>query len=122
MAPPTGGREGPLAELLAGLRRPQPDLTGEVRDLRAELVRVSERLAAIEALVEQLVPPAAARRVEPAEAAREATVAVGPFTTIEAVRAFQRRVQALPGVREAAVRGYEGAARAIIDIRLDPDH
>jgi hypothetical protein len=41
--------------------------------------------------------------------------------SVDALRAFERAVSRLPGVREVAVRGYEGADRAIIEVRLDRD-
>jgi hypothetical protein len=61
-------------------------------------------------------PPAAPHRDVP-----DVTVAAGPFVSVDALRAFERAVSRLPGVREVAVRGYEGADRAIIEVRLDRD-
>jgi hypothetical protein len=50
------------------------------------------------------------------------TVTAGPFPSLDAVRDFEHAVSRLPGVRDVAVRGYEGADRAIIEVRLDrPD-
>jgi hypothetical protein len=60
--------------------------------------------------------PAAPRRDVP-----DVTVAAGPFVSVDALRTFERAVSSLPGVREVAVRGYEGADRAIIEVRLDRD-
>ncbi len=51
----------------------------------------------------------------------EATIAAGPFASIEEVRAFERELAAVRGVRDVTVRGYEGAARAIIDVRFADD-
>jgi hypothetical protein len=47
------------------------------------------------------------------------TLAAGPFATLEALREFEQAVSRLPGVREVAIRGYEGTDRAIIEVRLD---
>jgi hypothetical protein len=48
----------------------------------------------------------------------EVTLSAGPFATLEALREFEQAVSSLPGVREVAVRGYEGSDRAIIEVRL----
>jgi hypothetical protein len=47
------------------------------------------------------------------------TLSAAPFASLEALHAFEQAVSRLPGVREVAVRGYEGADRAIIEVRLD---
>ena len=52
----------------------------------------------------------------------EATISAGPFRTMDEVREFERDLAAVPGVREVTVRGYEGAANAIIDVHLGRDH
>jgi hypothetical protein len=52
----------------------------------------------------------------------EATIAAGPFGTIDEVREFERRLSGVRGVRDVTVRGYEGAARAIIDVQFGEDH
>ena len=49
----------------------------------------------------------------------DVTVSAGPFASLDALRAFEQSVARLPGVREVAVRGYEGSDRAIIEVRLD---
>jgi hypothetical protein len=49
----------------------------------------------------------------------DVTLAAGPFASLEALREFERAVSQLPGVRDVAVRGYEGNDRAIIEVRLD---
>ncbi len=59
-------------------------------------------------------PPATPRRDVP-----DVTVAAGPFVSIDALRSFEHAVSRLPGVRDVAVRGYEGSDRAIIEVRLD---
>jgi hypothetical protein len=50
---------------------------------------------------------------------RDVTLAAGPFASLEALREFERAVSHLPGVRDVAVRGYDGADRAIIEVQLD---
>jgi hypothetical protein len=110
----THGRTGPLADLLAQLRTAPDDYRSDLRDLRQLVSSVRELLGGIEAVLVRLQ----SGEVAPAREADEATIAAGPFTTIDAVRAFERDVASLPGVQDAAVRGYEGAARAIIDVRL----
>jgi hypothetical protein len=109
----TQGRAGPLAELLAQLRTAPGDSRSDLGDLRELVSSVRELLGGIEAVLVRIEAGD-----HPGADTDEATIAAGPFTTIEAVRAFEREVAALPGVRDAAVRGYEGAARAIIDVRL----
>ena len=49
----------------------------------------------------------------------DVTLAAGPFASLEALREFEQAVSHLPGVRDVAVRGYEGTDRAIIEVRLD---
>ena len=56
-----------------------------------------------------------------AHGTQEATIAAGPFSTIEEVREFERRLATVRGVRDVQVRGYEGAARAIIDVQFGED-
>jgi hypothetical protein len=46
------------------------------------------------------------------------SVSAGPFAGTEALRRFERALQALPEVRSAVVREYEGADRAIVDVHL----
>ena len=48
------------------------------------------------------------------------TVSAGPFPSVDSLREFEQSVSRLPGVRDVSVRGYEGADRAIIEVRLDP--
>ena len=46
------------------------------------------------------------------------SVSAGPFDGTDALRRFERSLQALPEVRSATVREYEGADRAIVDVHL----
>ncbi|HET9104523.1 MAG TPA: hypothetical protein VFN55_14300 [Solirubrobacteraceae bacterium] len=55
-----------------------------------------------------------------ATAAGALTVAAGPFPSVDAVRAFERTLAALPGVDSAEVRGYESGDRAVVDVHLSP--
>jgi hypothetical protein len=65
-------------------------------------------------------PSATARaRASAGREAPDVTVAAGPFASLDALRAFELAVSRLPGVRDVAVRGYEGADRAIIEVRLE---
>jgi hypothetical protein len=112
----TTGRSGPLEELLQHApvpttperrRRPLAPDQPQLEELRALFSSLHELLNGIEAVVARI-----------AQGGREATIAAGPFTTIRAVRQFEQELAAVPGVREVSVRGYEGAARVIIDVQL----
>jgi hypothetical protein len=70
-------------------------------------------------LPEAARPPEPARRQAPRRDVPDVTVAAGPFLSIDALRSFEHAVSRLPSVRDVAVRGYEGADRAIIEVRLD---
>jgi hypothetical protein len=62
------------------------------------------------------IPPRPTRRRRESPAI---TVSAGPFPSTEAVHEFEQAVSRIPGVREVAVREYEGADRAVIEVRLD---
>ena len=49
----------------------------------------------------------------------DVTLSAAPFGSLEALHEFEHAVSGLPGVREVVIRGYEGADRAIIEVRLD---
>jgi hypothetical protein len=141
-AEPPRGRRGPLAEMLERARpeppeaasalEPEPgkpgcchpDLSGELSelaDLRASLEELQASLGELlegyrGALVQSLA--ASAPRLADPVRAPQFTLVAGPFVAIEAVRAFERTLQALPGIEQVAIRGYEGADRAIVDVRL----
>ncbi len=132
------GREGPLAEILERARReppePEPEsqraparsgccrqelnALGELRSSLEELrASLSELLAGYQgALVRALAIPASPA-MQPT-AGNEFTLVAGPFVQLEAVRAFERSLRELPGIEQVAVRGYEGADRAVVDVRL----
>lgn len=46
------------------------------------------------------------------------TLAAGPFAGVAGLQEFERALRGLPHVAEAVVRGYEGADRAILEVRL----
>ncbi len=113
------GRSGPLADLLAQLRAPSSDLQTELREIKAVLSTLQEAVAAIEAMLAGITTD---REPETPAGSDQATLSAGPFTRIDSVREFERELSSLRGVRGASVRGYEGAARAIIDVDLGEDH
>lgn len=112
------GRSGPLADVLRNSphdsQRLQDHLVQQIEDLTALhvslLSAMSEMLGAFQRTVAQMPQPRSS----------ELTVSAGPFSTVEAVHEFERRLAALPEVREAVVRGYEGEDRALIDVQLTP--
>ena len=57
-------------------------------------------------------------RREPTATGPSLSVSAGPFASTEALRRFARALQTLPEVSSAVVREYEGADRAIVDVRL----
>jgi hypothetical protein len=86
------------------------ELTERAPDLDARLAELDGRLRAIQAELQRARGPAPTAEV---------TVCAGPFASLDAVRAFERALAELPGVREVARRGFEGSDRAIIDVVLD---
>jgi hypothetical protein len=64
-------------------------------------------------------PPTPTPQQAPPRDVPDVTVAAGPFVSLDALRSFEHAVSGLPGVRDVAVRGYEGSDRAIIEVRLD---
>ncbi len=99
---------------------PGPAL-GPPGDVIRDLIELHERLltsmrvllGAYEAAIGELP----ASREGPS--VREFTVAAGPFASTESLRRFERTLAAIPGVREVAIRGYEGEDRAIVDVRFN---
>lgn len=104
------GRQGPLAELLQrdpGRNEPELD---SLPVLHEQLLRtIGDVLDTYETVLAGL-----SSRAAPADV----TVSAGPFSSIAAVRAFERELAELPGVSEVTLRGYEGTNRAIIDILI----
>ncbi len=91
--------------------------------VQTRLEAMERRLAEIqrELAPDVPAPPEAVPRAE-GDAAGEGhggvDVSAGPFASLDAVRAFERAVAALPGVREVTVRGYETGNRAILEVQL----
>jgi hypothetical protein len=83
-------------------------------ELSARLAELDRRLREIQAELSPEPDGLTASSRDPSEI----TISAGPFATPEAVRAFVRRLAELPEVREAAIRGYEGDDRALIDVQL----
>jgi hypothetical protein len=111
-APPPPPEPPPIPEPPA----PPPPAPG--RQMQA-LTELSERLVAsmreLLAGYERVLVPTPRQRPGPAAAV---TVSAGPFANIEALHEFEEALSHVPGVRDVAVRGYEGTDRAIIDVRL----
>jgi hypothetical protein len=74
---------------------------------------VSELRALVEAHERLLAQAAAALSPE-----QTVGVSAGPFENTEALRRFERALQALPEVRAVTVREYEGPDRVVIDVHL----
>jgi hypothetical protein len=100
-----------------------PEAAPVPKRLSPEDRQVSELVARLTALVEaQERLLASARdmtdRRDPAPGALTVSVSAGPFAGTEALRRFEQALMALPEVRSATVREYEGADRAIVDVHL----
>jgi hypothetical protein len=99
-------------------------LTGEVGALEDVVVRLTALADAHERLLvdahERLLASARelTERRQPTDAGGSVSVSAGPFASTEALRRFERALHTLPEVRSAAVREYEGADRAILDVHL----
>jgi hypothetical protein len=85
------------------------------------LAAMRELLAGYERILVGCAPPRPIRRAarRPTESP-DVTLSAAPFANLDALHAFEQAVSRLPGVRDVAVRGYEGTDRAIIEVRLDP--
>jgi hypothetical protein len=100
-----------------------PDAAPVPKRLTADASAVADLVARLTALVElheQLIASARdlPERRQPAAAGPSVGVSAGPFASTEALRRFERALQTLPEVRSVAVREYEGADRAILDVHL----
>jgi outer membrane biosynthesis protein TonB len=88
------------------------------------LTELSERLVAsmreLLAGYERVLAPRSGRPTPAplAAASAQVTLLAGPFASTESLREFETALSHLRGVREVAVRGYEGTNRAIMDVRL----
>jgi len=84
------------------------------------LASIRELLVGYErVLIPSASPPPPRRAARHRLDSPDVTLAAGPFARLEALREFEQAVSRLPGVREVAVRGYEGTDRAIIEVQLD---
>ncbi len=100
-----------------------PEAAPVPKRLAAEDRQVGDLLVRLTALVEaqeRLLASAQdlTDRREPTAGPPTVSVSAGPFTGTEALRRFEQALQALPEVRSATVREYEGADRAIVDVHL----
>jgi hypothetical protein len=89
-------------------------LLASIRELLAGYERVMIRPSSPEPPTPPSAPPRVRRRPDDSDV----TLSAAPFASLEALHEFEQAVASLPGVREVAVRGYEGTDRAIIEVRL----
>jgi hypothetical protein len=111
-----------ITELTEGLETRLAEIDRKLREIQADLQPGREpRPTRLPGRRRGRSGPLAAalRRNARQRAPVDATLTVGPFADLEAVHAFERRLADLPGVRDAAVRGFEGTDRAIIDVQLE---
>ena len=113
---PETAREAPAA-VVPPEAAPVPKRLGA--DARA-LEDVVARLAALVEAHERLLASARelADRGLAADPGAMVSISAGPFASTEALHRFERSLQTLPEVRAVAVREYEGADRAIVDVHL----
>lgn len=117
--PERRGRSGPLADMLEKAPRPIEATDVRLSDLRRQVGALTELRASLLVAIRTLLDGyEAALRANPGEA-EVLSLAAGPFRSIDAVRAFERRLSELPEVREVSRRGYEGTDRAIVEVRLE---
>jgi len=84
-----------------------------VDEFDACLADIDRRLGAIQ---DELISAA-----DEGQPPRDLVISAGPFTGTDGLRAFERALSVMPGVREVMVREYAGEDRAIVDVRLgDP--
>jgi hypothetical protein len=91
-------------------------LTGEMRAVEDLVARLATLVEAHERLLSSA--RALTHRREPVNAETSVSVSAGPFAGTAALRRFERALQTLPEVRSVAVREYEGADRAVVDVHL----
>jgi hypothetical protein len=86
-----------------------PELNHRAPDLDARLSDIDRRLREIQADLKRTgnVPPSG-----------PVDVVAGPFGGVDDVKGFEQALSGLPGVAEVTVRGYDGADRAIFEVRL----
>lgn len=114
-------------------RGPDEDLTpiiAELRGLISDHARLldgmGDLLARGERLLARADPPVLAEGCSPGQpsaasaSAPPVTVTAGPFSSLDAVRRFERSLQLLPDVVSVHARGFEGGDRTVIDVHLSP--
>jgi hypothetical protein len=94
----------------------EPEPAPEVAALARQVQSLTEAQAKLIAAGERLLETFERRAAGP----DVVTMSAGPFEGTDAVREFERTLAELPGVGCVAVRGYEGADRAILDVELQP--
>jgi hypothetical protein len=103
---------------------PGPPEAGSAETLARlqEVTRVQETLLAslreLLSVVERIAIPAATHAATSAAAGDPVSLSAGPFASTQSLRAFERSLESLPGVRAVEVRGFDGADRAILDVHL----
>lgn len=55
-----------------------------------------------------------------ADSPSQISVVAGPFSSLQAVRDFERALETLPNVASVQARGYEGGDRAVVDVHFAP--
>jgi hypothetical protein len=101
------------------LRSPAPVVPPEAAPIPKRLADdtpaalVSELRALVEAHERLLARAAAATPPE-----QTVGISAGPFENTEALRRFERSLQALPEVRAVTVREFKGTDRVVIDVHL----
>ena len=90
-------------------------------ELIDELRRLSDAHERLLAAVRELLASyeGAARTPEPT-ALHAVRVAAGPLASPNALRAFERALADVPGVRTVELRGYQGDDRAVVEVQLEP--
>jgi hypothetical protein len=112
------GRSGPLAALLQRASR-HPSPAAASPEFARELETLTELHRQVLDWIHELISAyeaALARRPRPP--GPDLTMSAGPFATNEALEGFVAAIKTLPGVSQAAVRGFEGTDRAIIQVQL----
>ena len=96
------------------------ELRGLISDQARLLDAMGELLASGEQLLARAHAPAPPTAAAPpaAEPPAQVTVTAGPFSSLGAVRDFERTLATLPNVDSVDVRGFEGGDRAMVDVRL----
>jgi hypothetical protein len=94
---------------------PALDATPQIQALTELAERLVASMRELLAGYERVLATASRRQPE---RAAPVTLSAGPFADIEALHKFEEALSRMPGVRDVAVRGYEGTDRPIIDVRL----